>query len=175
MPAVFRPYDPQVVVVSRLLCSTIQGVEPELQVEHVGSTSVPGCGGKGIIDLMVLYREGLLARARTVLDDLGFQKQSGREPFPESRPMRVGCVQHAGRSFGVHAHVIAVGSEEHLELSWFREALRASSELRHRYEERKRAILALGIEDPVEYCKAKGTFVSDVLKERGQKAQAKNS
>jgi GrpB-like predicted nucleotidyltransferase (UPF0157 family) len=166
MPAEFRAYDPQVVEMARLLCRAIRSVDPELQVEHVGSTSVPGCGGKGVIDLAVLYPEGLLARARTVLDDLGFQKQSGREPFPESRPMRVGCAEHAGRSFQIHAHVIALGSEEHRELVWFREALRGSWELRHRYEERKRAILAMGIEDSIEYCKAKGTFISDVLRER---------
>jgi len=165
-PAEFRAYDPEVVEMARLVCSAIQSVEQKLRVEHAGSTAVPGCGGKGIIDLMVLYPAGFLARARTVLDDLGFQKQSGPEPFPESRPMRVGCVEHAGRSFQIHAHVIALDSEEHHELAWFREALRASSELRQRYQERKRAILAMGIDDSIEYCKAKGTFITDALKER---------
>jgi GrpB-like predicted nucleotidyltransferase (UPF0157 family) len=79
--------------------------------------------------------------------------------------MRVGCVEHDGRSFRVHAHVIALGSEEHQELAWFREALRVSSELRHRYEKHKRAILASGIRDPVEYCLAKGAFITEALKE----------
>ena len=27
-----------------------------LPVEHVGSTAVPGCAGKGVIDLMIPYR-----------------------------------------------------------------------------------------------------------------------
>jgi GrpB-like predicted nucleotidyltransferase (UPF0157 family) len=165
-PAEFRAYDPQDAEVAHLLVSAIQHVEPQLQVEHVGSTSVPDCGGKGVIDLAVLYGEGFLARARAVLDGLGFQKQSGPEPFPESRPMRVGGVEHDGQSFRIHAHVIALGSDEHRELVSFREALRASSELRHRYEERKRTILGMGIEDPVEYCKAKGGFITDVLHER---------
>src|SRR5207247_3575575 len=136
--------------VAHLLAAALRRVEPKLKVEHVGSTSVPGCGGKGIVDLAVLYPEDFLARARAILDELGFQKQGGRDPFPESRPMRVGCVEHEGRSYRIHAHVIALGSEEHQELAWFREALRASSELRHSYEERKSAILASGIKDPVE-------------------------
>lgn len=165
-PAEFRAYDPEATEVARLLCSSIQGVEPELQVEHVGSTSVPGCGGKGIIDLAVLYPEGLLPRARAVLDGLGFQRQGGPEPFPEERPMRVGCVEHGGRPFRIHAHVIALKSEEHGKLVWFRETLRVRPALRQSYEERKRAILASGIRDPLEYCKAKGAFVTDVLKER---------
>src|SRR5207244_2447550 len=111
---------------------------------------------KGIIDLAVLYPEGFLAGARAVLDGLGFQKQSGRDPFPESRSMRVGCVEPDGQAFQIHAHVIAFGSDEHRELVSFREALRASSALRHRYEDRKRAIRASGINDSIEYCKAKG-------------------
>src|SRR2546425_1539213 len=104
MPAEFRIYDPRVVEVAHRVCSAIQNVEPQLQVEHVGSTSVPGCGGKGIIDLAILYPQGLLARTRAVLDGLGFQKQDGPEPFPETRPMRVGAVEHEGRPFRIHAH-----------------------------------------------------------------------
>ena len=111
MPAEFRAYDPMFTEVARLLCEAIQSVEPELQVEHVGSTAVPGCGGKGIIDLAVLYPEGFLACARAVLDGLGFQKQGGPEPFPENRPMRVGGLEHHGRPFRIHAHVIALASD----------------------------------------------------------------
>src|SRR5437899_3256428 len=90
-PAEFVAYDPEVAEVAGLLRGAIQSGEARVRVEHIGSTSVPGCGGKGIVDLAVLYPEGLLARARDVLDGLGFQKQDGPEPFPESRPMRVGC------------------------------------------------------------------------------------
>ena len=162
-PAELCAYDPKVAEVARLLCGAIQNVESALQVEHIGSTSVPGCRGKGIVDLAVLYPEGLLARAKAVLDYLGFQKQGGPEPWPEERPMRVGCVQHAGRRFQIHADVIALKSHEHEELIWFREALRVEPALRRRYEERKKAILKSGIGDSIEYCRAKGVFVTDVL------------
>ena len=165
-PAEFRAYAPEGAEIARQLRGAIQGAEAELQVEHVGSTSVPGCGGKGIIDLAILYPQGLLARARAVLDGLGFQKQGGPEPFPENRPMRVGCVEHDGRPFRIHAHVIALESEEHRQLIGFRETLRADSALRQSYEERKRAILAAGIHDALEYCKAKGVFVTEVLEQR---------
>src|SRR5438874_1909694 len=83
----------RVAEVARRVGDVIRSVAPELQVEHVGSTSVPGCGGKGIVDLAVLYGEGFLDRAKLILDGLGFQKQGGRDPFPESRPMRVACVE----------------------------------------------------------------------------------
>ena len=166
MPAEFRAYDPEFAEIARLLRAAIQNVEPQLQVEHVGSTSVPGCGGKGIIDLAILYPQGLLARTRAVLDGLGFQKQDGPEPFPETRPMRVGSVEHEGRPFRIHAHVIALDSAELGELVWFREMLQRDSVLRQCYEARKKAILAMGVQDPLEYCKAKGVFITDVLKDR---------
>jgi GrpB-like predicted nucleotidyltransferase (UPF0157 family) len=164
--AEFRRYDPKVAGVAGLLCGVIQGIEPQLQVEHVGSTAVAGCGGKGIIDLAVLYPKGLLDRAKAVLDGLGFQKQGGLEPFPEDRPMRLGCIEHNDRPFRIHAHVILSGSPEHGELLWFRERLRRDPVLRNRYEARKQEILALGIRDSLEYCKAKGEFIMDVLRER---------
>ena len=165
-PAEFRAYEPEAIEIACLLSNAIQGMEPELEVEHIGSTSIPGCGGKGIIDLAVLFPEGLLARARAVLDGLGFQKQGGPEPFPEERPMRVGCVEHDGRLYRIHAHVIALGSKEAHELAWFRDTLRRDSTLRQSYEERKRAIVSAGIHDPLEYCKAKGAFITEVIGRR---------
>ena len=80
--------------------------------------------------------------------------------------MRVGCVEHNGRSFQIHAHVIALDSAEHGELVWFRDTLRGNPGIRRGYEERKRAILALGAEDSIEYCKAKGPFITAILDQR---------
>jgi len=165
-PAAFHPYDPQVVEVAGLLREAIQKVELRLRVEHVGSTAVPGCGGKGVIDLAVLYPDGLLARARDVLDALGFQKQGGGEPWPEDRPMRVGSVAHRGRTYRIHAHVIVLDSPEHGELVWFRDTLRRQPALLRQYEAQKRAILQSGITDSLDYCNAKGNFIINALKGR---------
>lgn len=170
--AAFHPYDPGIEKIAALLRDTIRGVEPRLEIEHIGSTSIPGCGGKGILDLAILYPDGLLARAREVLDGLGFQKQGGPEPFPEDRPMRVGRLEHRKRSCLVHAHVIPRDCREHRELVWFRDRLRRGPALRRRYEDRKRAILAMGIRDSIEYCKAKGPFIVRVLKERPARARS---
>jgi GrpB-like predicted nucleotidyltransferase (UPF0157 family) len=166
--AEFRPSEPVMSEVARRLATAIQNSEPALKVEHIGSTSVPGCGGKGIIDLAILYPEGLLARARETLDEMGFQRQGGPEPFPEERPMRVGCIEHGNRSYGIHAHVILLGSPEHEELVWFRDKLRSDAHLRRCYEERKHTILASGIRDSLEYCKAKGDFIVETLDRRGR-------
>jgi GrpB-like predicted nucleotidyltransferase (UPF0157 family) len=165
-PTQFLAYDPSLTEIVCLLVDALRNAEPQLKIEHVGSTSVPGCGGKGIIDLAVLYPTGFLEKAKSVLNDIGFQKQMGQEVFSEERPMRVGSIDYNGRLVRIHAHVIALDSAEHEELIWFREMLRRDPLLRYKYENEKRAILAQGIQDSVEYSKAKGEFLANLLQRR---------
>ena len=134
-----------------------------MRYEHIGSTAVPGLAGKGVVDLMVLYPPGMLERARAALDALGFQRQSTRDPFPESRPMRIGAMRFDGKTFRLHAHVIASDDEEAATLRGFRDRLRADPKLRDAYVERKRAILASGITDTIDYAYAKSEFIQSTL------------
>jgi GrpB-like predicted nucleotidyltransferase (UPF0157 family) len=158
-PASYHEYNPVAPEVARAVAKAVVASDPRLTVEHIGSTAVPGCAGKGIIDLMVLYPAGLLEAAKAALDRLGFQRQTTRDPFPEDRPMRVGAVEYAGERFRVHAHVLGAASGEAAALRAFRDRLRASPEFRAAYEARKRSILAAGIVDSVAYAEAKGEFI----------------
>jgi GrpB-like predicted nucleotidyltransferase (UPF0157 family) len=96
---------------------------------------------------------------RVVVEHIGFQKQSGREPFPETRPMRIAAVFAIGDTFRVHAHVIERNGAEHRELIAFRDALRRDPNLRIAYERTKEQILARGITDSLDDSKAKGSFI----------------
>ena len=81
-PVEYLPYDSQSPRVARWIAGVIAESEGSLRVEHIGSTSVPGCWGKGIIDLLVQYKPGGLETARNSLDRMGFQRQAGVEAFP---------------------------------------------------------------------------------------------
>ena len=162
----FRESDPAAADVAGALADAIVARDGRLRVEHVGSSSVPGLGGKGYVDLLVLYPDGALDVAKDVLAALGFQRQRGRDPWPETRPMRVGQVAHAGRSFPVHAHVVAASAREVAELLTFRDRLRADSTLQRAYEAEKRRILGRGVLDGVDYAEKKSTFVRRVLAEQ---------
>jgi GrpB-like predicted nucleotidyltransferase (UPF0157 family) len=164
-PARYQEYDPIAPKVASLIAAQVAEIEPKLVVEHIGSTAVPGCGGKGIVDLAILHDEGALERAKQALDTLGFQRQTTRDPFPESRPMRVGAISYAGRSYQLHAHVIRADSSEIIELRAFRDHLQADSALRAAYESTKRGIIATGVTDSVSYCEAKESFIRQVLEE----------
>jgi GrpB-like predicted nucleotidyltransferase (UPF0157 family) len=159
MPLACRDWDPRAPVVAGALIEAIRARDSRVSAEHVGSSSVPGCAGKGVIDLMVTYEPGDLEAAKRVLDDLGFQPQTSRDRFPEDRPMRIGMVRHEGTAFGVHAHVINRNSPELEEMTGFRDKLRNDPSLVERYVARKRAIISSGISDSLDYTLAKGSFV----------------
>jgi GrpB-like predicted nucleotidyltransferase (UPF0157 family) len=163
--AACHDYDPRVPAVASRVASMITGRFPALTVEHVGSTSVPGCAGKGVIDLMVLYPPGLLEDTKAALADLGFQRQISSDPYPEDRPMRTGSVQYQGSTFRVHAHMLAMDSPEVEQLRTFRDRLRTDPNLVEAYVARKQEIIAARITDTAEYARAKGPFVENVLRD----------
>jgi GrpB-like predicted nucleotidyltransferase (UPF0157 family) len=161
--AACREQDPRAAQVAQRVAALIQSHLPTVVTEHVGSTAVPGCDGKGIVDLMLLYPDGQLAAARDILDALGFQRQTTRDPFPEDRPMRTGSILHDGTTFLLHVHVIAASSPEVTGLRSFRDHLRANPALAAAYVAAKKAILATGCTDPVDYAIRKGKFVTEAL------------
>lgn len=162
-PAVCRPYDPRAPEVARRVADLVRELVPEASVEHVGSTAVPGCAGKGVVDLLIAYDADELGPLIRALEDLGFRRQSSRNPFPEDRPMRVGSLEHEGDTFRLHAHVIPADSDEPGELRTFRDRLRSDPVLLGAYVERKRRIIAEGTTDSVDYAIVKGDFVQEAL------------
>ncbi|MGZ8529747.1 MAG: GrpB family protein [Candidatus Binatia bacterium] len=162
-PARYFPYDPEAPQVAARVIDAILDCRSTLYVDHIGSTAVPGCGGKGIIDLFVSYPAGAFFVARDALDQVGFQPQGGPEPFPESRPMRVGAATYRGKAYLIHAHVIRSGDREGQDLIRFRDRLRADAELVQAYQVEKLSILASGITVSSEYSKAKSEFIRGVL------------
>jgi GrpB-like predicted nucleotidyltransferase (UPF0157 family) len=161
-----RPHDSRAVEVARRVGEAVREHLPEVTVEHVGSTSVPGCEGKRVVDLMIPVTPGQLEPVKALLDALGFQRQvapPGHEPWPESRPMRVGSLEHEGTRFNLHVHVIPAESPEVETQRRFRDRLCADPALREAYVARKREILSRGVTNSGDYSEAKDTFIRGVL------------
>jgi GrpB-like predicted nucleotidyltransferase (UPF0157 family) len=168
LPPEVKEYDPRYAQAAQLVAGGLEGLMPGVRVEHIGSTAVPGCAGKGIVDLMLIYKEGMLETVKRALDEMGFQHQSTRDPFPEDRPMRLGSIEFDETVFRVHIHVISADSPEADGLRRFRDRLRADSVLRDAYVARKREIILAGVVDSVDYCIKKGSFVSRTLEAPGK-------
>jgi GrpB-like predicted nucleotidyltransferase (UPF0157 family) len=163
-------YDPRAAEVAERVARLVTARLPEVAVEHVGSTAVPGCAGKGVVDLMLLYPEGRLEAVKETLGALGFQRQTTGHLHPETRPMRVGTLQHRGASFRLHVHVIACDSAEVRHLRAFRDWLRADPQRVAAYVARKREILGAGVTDPACYTGMKAAFIREVLEAAPAKA-----
>lgn len=162
-PVTFHTYDPHSPEAARKVARLIGDRLPRVAVEHIGSTAVPGCGGKGVIDLMVLYPPGELETVKQGLQDLGFQRDPRPGVFSEERPMRIGTVQHQGQEFRLHVHVIVATSPEVGEKLSFRDHLRSDPTLVDAYTTTKRELIESGYLVPQEYSEAKTTFVRSVL------------
>ncbi|AKI99095.1 GrpB-like predicted nucleotidyltransferase (UPF0157 family) [Archangium gephyra] len=169
-PVACRPHDPRSAEVARRVGEAVHHHLPETTVEHIGSTSVPGCEGKGVVDLMIPVTPEQLEPVKALLDALGFQKQvapAGHEPWPESRPMRVGSLEHEGTRYNLHVHVIPAGSPEIEMQRRFRDRLREDPAHLEAYVARKREILAQGITNSGDYSEAKGPVIEVILKGSG--------
>jgi GrpB-like predicted nucleotidyltransferase (UPF0157 family) len=166
LPAACHDYDPRAPEVAERVAAIIAYFLPDTLAEHIGSTSVPDCAGKGIIDLLLPYQDvAHLQAIKVALAKLGFQRQTTRDPFPEDRPMRTGSIAQNNTIFRLHLHIVPADSPEVADLRAFRDRLRADPALLAAYVARKREILATGTTDPIDYSIVKGEFVQKTLKE----------
>jgi GrpB-like predicted nucleotidyltransferase (UPF0157 family) len=115
-----RPWDARGPAAANRVIRLLQASLPGIVVEHVGSTSVPGCAGKGILDLMVLVPPGHLKEVCAVVDSMGFQHQSGGKRHPDNRPMREGSFKFEDTVFRLHVHLVPEGSTDADVLRTFR-------------------------------------------------------
>ena len=137
LPAAFHPWDPRTRDVALDVARLVASARPGTVAQHVGSSSVPGMPGKNVVDLGVEADPDEIPEITDTLLSLGFQRQSGLAPFPPTRPLMVGNVDHDGTSFRVHLHVMPPARHELTELLAFRDALRADPALRDGYARSK--------------------------------------
>jgi GrpB-like predicted nucleotidyltransferase (UPF0157 family) len=131
----------------------LQAMVPGAQIEHVGSTAIPGSLTKGDLDIQVRVLAAQYAAAKERLCQL-FDINAG------------GFSAHDAISFEDHSHVPHVGI--HLtvvggsaDLQWrFRDLLLASEPLRQKYDDLKRRFEGKSME---RYRDAKAEFVDRVL------------
>jgi 5-(carboxyamino)imidazole ribonucleotide synthase len=164
--AVVHEWDPRTEVVARRVGELVRERRPDLAVEHIGSTAVPGLPGKGIVDLSIQTEPGDIPAVVAILYDLGFQPQPGPDPWPPTRPMPVGAYDYDGERFRIHLHVQPVGGDFPRDIA-FRDALRSDPELKRQYTELKRGITKGGPVDGFRYTHSKTTWILDVYKQLG--------
>lgn len=127
------------------------------QLEHVGSTSVPGLAAKPIIDIVLAVADSADEPGYVPSMEAGGYVLRVREPdWFEHRMFR-------GPDTAVHLHVFGAGSPEIDRMLAFRDRLRAHDGERLLYERAKRDLAAREWTYLQDYADAKSTIVEEIL------------
>lgn len=128
-----------------------------IQLEHVGSTSVPGLAAKPIIDIDVVVSDSSdEASYLPALETAGYVLRVREPDWHEHRMLRT-------PELDVHVHVFSPGSSEVARHLIFRDRLRTHAEDRQDYEMVKRRLAAEDWEDMNAYARAKTEVVERIL------------
>ncbi len=131
-------------------------------IQHIGSTSVPGLGAKPVIDIMIGVRSLSDADHYCIapIVDLGYayiMKYEVETPF-----RRFFCKDNSQGVRTHNIHLVEIGSdwwERHLV---FRDYLRTHLEVSEAYERLKRELAAQPFETTNDYAEAKTEFITAV-------------
>lgn len=132
-----------------------------VQVEHTGSTSVPGLAAKPIIDILITVED--ITAEEDYLDQLLDAGYELRVREPGHRMVRTPARD-------VHVHIHQVGDQEAQDLLLFRDHLRSQPEDRDLYERTKRALIDQDWPDMNAYAEAKTEVITEI-KARARKSK----
>lgn len=159
MKKLISPYHQRFAKIFEKERGKISKVIKNAEIHRVGSTSVPGLGGKGIIDILIGIKSWQeLKNVARKLKKLGFKhihpKEKGRVFLSRVGPTKLG---------DVHIHVAIKGGKPYKEILAFRDYLRKNKRevkrffrLKLKWEKETKGIR-------VKYGKLKEKYVKEIL------------
>jgi GrpB-like predicted nucleotidyltransferase (UPF0157 family) len=131
--------------------------ERALQVEHVGSTSVPGLAAKPIVDIVLAVADSSDEGAYVpALEVVGYVLRIREPDWFEHRLLK-------GPDANVNVHVFSPGCAETERMLLFRDWLRRDAADRELYEQTKRELAATEWKYTQHYADAKSEVVEAIL------------
>ncbi|NLT58853.1 MAG: GrpB family protein [Clostridiales bacterium] len=128
-----------------------------LQIEHVGSTSVPGLCAKPIVDLLLAVADSADEAAYLpALEAAGYRLRIREPEWFEHRLFK-------GPGTDINLHVFSLGAAEIGRMLAFRDRLRTDDADRALYAEAKRQLARRSWRHVQDYADAKTAVVEDIL------------
>jgi len=128
-----------------------------LDVQHFGSTAVPGMPAKPIIDLLAGVES--MAVADSLVEPLLDSSYATSAEFNATLIDRRWFMRWANGCRTHHLHIVVLGGTEWRRRLRFRDMLRSDTDLAHRYAVLKKEIAAQHSVDREAYTRAKSEFV----------------
>ena len=133
----------------------------DIVIEHIGSTAIPGLGGKGIIDIMVGIPKGkyLFTELIKKLEKAGWEHREKADSlerifFRKDLPDKVDTIRR------YHLHLTYSNSKDWKEIINFRNNLINNSNIRKAYEDLKKMAIKDANGDGEKYRKLKEPFIN---------------
>ncbi len=132
----------------------------EQEIQHIGSTAVPGLGGKGIIDIMIALKDWkgekeIIEKLKTIGFTHIHPKDKGRIFVSQPPETKYG---------GTHIHIVKKESREYKNLIFFRDYLRKHKKDAKVYGLQKIQLLKQAKGYRAIYKKLKEKYIKNVLK-----------
>ncbi len=156
----YQDYDEQYPQVFAEVVKAIETVLPSSHIEHVGSTSIPGLGGRNVLDIVVVAEPARHAEMESKLVRIGFVKS----PFSHFLPMLTKSIRSHDQDYPILLYLLP---EEHeIYQGWiaFRKYMQQHLEEIQRYAEVKKRAIAEGKTDPASYQQAKTAYLESLVK-----------
>ena len=128
-----------------------------LQIEHTGSTSVPGLAAKPIIDILLVVADSSDEPAYVpILERAGYSLRLREPNWHEHRMFK-------GPAADINLHVFSSGCSEINRILSFRDWLRSNEADRDLYERTKRDLAEKEWADVQDYADAKSAVIEEIL------------
>ena len=148
-------YLPRIDAIFNELHENLLSISPNLRVEHIGSSSIPGAVSKGDLDIFIGVTQEEFNRTIQLLESIGFYEKTDTLRTESLRMMVTDSYEE-----DVAVQLVANGSE-HESFLEFRDKLRSNPDLVSRYNQLKLNCKGLPHDN---YREVKSTFIATVLK-----------
>ncbi len=160
---VFRKYPPE----SRAFFTSekkkiAKALSSTAKIEHVGSTAIPGLGGKSILDIVVGVSKSELGRAKRKFEEAGYEFRK-KASFPERLFFRIDY-PYKNKKRRVHIHLTKLSGRDWKSMTGFRNYLLKYPETVKQYVKIKKEGVKIALGDGEKYRKHKEKFIKNILR-----------
>ncbi|NLX11785.1 MAG: GrpB family protein [Chloroflexi bacterium] len=154
--APYNPEWPELFARESVLIADVIG-EAVIEIEHIGSTSVPGLAAKPIIDIMLVVESfAPIEEYRRRLEPLGYHHHSHEDDADR-------LFFWKGMPRTHHLHIVEYATWEHQRHILFRDYLRTHPDIARLYEEIKRELSGAFHHNRPAYTKGKTAFIKSIM------------
>lgn len=155
------PYDALYARVFEIERQRLKTIFDNVAIEHVGSTAVPGLGGKPVVDLVLGMDDSALDTYQDAIESIGyaFRAQASTADRLFFRKDDV----YEGRVLRIHLHVVEKGKQDWKEMTEVRDYLRAHPEGAEQYRNIKKEAVLYAKGDGKRYREYKADFIKKMI------------